>query len=154
MIEQIGKVKLNMDFYSGNDDYNDGDIENEILEIVKTNNDFTDILAKDNRWPILCHLSPMRRNLLEWYEFNNSSILEIGAGCGAMTGLFCENSKEVVAIELSKRRAEIIANRYKDRLNLEIIVGNLNDIKFERKFDYVTLIGVLEYAGKFTNTKN
>jgi hypothetical protein len=36
---------------------------------------------------------------------------------------------------------------------LEIIIGNLNDIVFERKFDYVTLIGVLEYAGRFTTGK-
>lgn len=37
--------------------------------------------------------------------------------------------------------------------NLEIIVGNFNDIKFENKFDYITLIGVLEYARLFTNTR-
>lgn len=37
------------------------------------------------------------------------------------------------------QKEEIIYNRHK---NLEIIAGNLNDVKFEEKFDYVTLIGV------------
>jgi hypothetical protein len=31
-------------------------------------------------------------------------------------------------------------------------VGNLNDIEFGQKFDYITLNGVLEYAGAFTKT--
>jgi cyclopropane fatty-acyl-phospholipid synthase-like methyltransferase len=33
-------------------------------------------------------------------------------------------------------------------------VKPLNDIKLEEKFDYITLIGVLEYAGMFTHTNN
>ena len=45
----------------------------------------------------------------------------------------------------------VVNSTYK---NLEIIVGNLNDIKFKEKFDYITLIGVLEYQGQYTNTEN
>lgn len=37
MEEYIGKVKLNLDYYSGSDLYSDGTIEDEILEIVKNN---------------------------------------------------------------------------------------------------------------------
>jgi SAM-dependent methyltransferase len=146
-------VKVNLEYYSGEDFYSDGDVEKELVEITKNNEDFTEIIREDSRWPILYHLSPIRRNLLEWIEFgNNSSVLEIGAGCGAVTGVFCEKAKEVVAVELSKIRAEIIANRYKNHNNLEIIVGNLNDIDFgEKKFDYISLIGVLEYAGAYSD---
>jgi len=147
---KIGNVKLKLDYYTGKDVYSDGEIEDEILEIVKTQNDFTEILATDNRWPILYHLSPSRRNLLEWYHFDkNKTLLEIGAGCGALTGLFAEKCSSVTAIELSKRRAEIIAHRNKEQSNLEIIVANVNDVKFKNKFDYITLIGVFEYAGKY-----
>jgi SAM-dependent methyltransferase len=90
---------------------------------------------------------------LGWYDFDkNASLLEIGAGCGALTGLFCEKVKDVTAVELSKRRASIAVNRTKDKCNLEIIVGNFNDIKFTKQFDYITLIGVFEYAGKFMPT--
>lgn len=149
--------KLNLNFYKGDDSYSysDGDIENEILNMTARTNDFTQILKKDNRWAVLYHLTPLRRNLLEWYDFDkNTTLLEIGAGCGALTNLFCEKVKHVTAVELSKRRAQIIVNRTKDKDNLEIIVGNLNDIKFDKKFDYITLIGVLEYAGRFTDTDN
>jgi 2-polyprenyl-3-methyl-5-hydroxy-6-metoxy-1,4-benzoquinol methylase len=152
---KIGNIRINLDYYSGEDYYSDGDIENEIAEIVKNNSDYTEILSKDDRWPILYHLSPLRRNLLEWYEFKeDANILEIGAGCGALTGLFCEKAKEVVAIELSKRRAEVIASRYKENTNLEIIAGNISNIKFTKRFDYITLIGVLEYAGKYYSSNS
>lgn len=141
---------INLEFYKGEDLYSDGDIEEELLEIVKENKDFTEILANDNRWPILYHLSPERRNLLEWFPFiKNARLLEIGAGCGALTGLFCEKVNEVVVTELSKRRANIIARRCAEFKNLEIVVGNFTDIRVEKTFDYITLIGVLEYTRNF-----
>ena len=40
----------------------------------------------------------------------------------------------------------INAEKNKQYNNLEIMVGNFEDIKLEEKFDYVTLIGVLEYS--------
>ena len=146
-------AKINLDFYTGTDYYSDGDIEDELLEIVKNHNDYSEILAKDNRWPILYHLSPIRQNIINWYPFKeNASCLEIGGGCGAITGALCDSLKEVKVVELSKRRANINFERHKAYDNLEIIVANLNDIKFNQKFDYITLNGVLEYAGSFTKT--
>ncbi len=147
--------KLNLNYYKGVDAYSDGSIEEEILKISEEHDDFSEVLKNDNRWAILYHLTPLRRNLLEWYNFDkNSHVLEIGAGCGAITGLLCEKVKTVTAVELSKRRAEIILNRTNNYDNIEIIVGNLNDIEFDKKFDYITLIGVLEYAGRFTSGEN
>lgn len=95
--------RLNLEFYSGRDNYSDDDIEDDILNIVQRNDNVIDILADDARLPILYHLSPKRRNLLEWYPFRSeAALLEIGAGCGALTGLFCEKDSHVTAIELSK----------------------------------------------------
>lgn len=146
---------INLDFYTGTDHYSDGDIEDELLKIVKENDDFSEILANDNRWPILYHLSPIRQNIINWYPFKeNTSCLEIGGGCGAITGALCNSLKEVKVVELSKRRATINYERHKNYDNLEIIIANLNDIKFNQKFDYITLNGVLEYAGSFTKTDN
>ena len=148
-------AKLNLDFYSGKDYYSDGDIENELLNIVKNDKNIDDILANDDRWPILYHLSPIRQNILNWYPFKKeSNVLEIGGGCGAITGTLCEKLDSVKAVELSKRRSTINHERNKNYNNLEIMVGNLNDIQFDQKFDYITLIGVLEYAGSFTKTDN
>jgi 2-polyprenyl-3-methyl-5-hydroxy-6-metoxy-1,4-benzoquinol methylase len=144
---------LNLDFYNGEDHYSDGDIEDELLEIVKSHQSYEEILANDSRWPILYHLSPIRQNIINWYPFKeNASCLEIGGGCGAITGALCDSLAEVKVVELSKRRASINFERHKAYSNLEIIVANLNDIKFDQKFDYITLNGVLEYAGSFTKT--
>lgn len=141
---------INEAFYKGRDLYSDGDIEEEILAIVKTHCDFTEVLAEETRWPILYHLSAERRNLLEWYPFDRTgTLLEIGAGCGALTGLFCEKVNKVVAAELSRKRSEIIVQRCRDFGNLEIMVGNFDDMTFKDSFDYVTLVGVLEYARNF-----
>jgi len=149
------EAKLNLNFYSGKDHYSDGDIEDELLDIVRLNKDYAKVLANDDRWPILYHLSPIRQNIINWYPFkNNASCLEIGGGCGAITGALCENIAEVKVVELSKRRSMINLERHKHYDNLEIIVGNLNDIEFKEKFDYITLNGVLEYAGSFTYTEN
>lgn len=150
MVDKI----LNLTFYKGSDLYSDGDIEDELLEIVQNNEDYTEILEKDNRWPILYHLSSIRQNLLDWYDYKkDGSVLEIGAGCGAVSGVFCRKTKRVVGIELSKRRATINATRNGKYGNLEIMVGNFEDVKLEEKFDYVSLIGVLEYSPLYINSK-
>ena len=149
---------INLKYYNGQDSYNDGDIENDILNIVLNNDgsdDYITILDNNDNWFVFANLVPERRNLLEWYNFKpNSSIIEIGAGPGAITGLLCENSSKVTAIELSYRRAKINSVRNSKYKNLEIMVGNLNDMEFDIKFDYAVLVGVLEYASAFTNTKN
>lgn len=155
MIEYIGSVKMNYSYYNGEDSYSDGKIEDELLDMLYNGRDLGQVLREDNRWPILYHFSPTRHNLLEWYQFRpKSEILEIGAGCGALTGLLCDKSKSVTCIELSKKRALINANRHTDKSNLEIVIGNLNDIKLDKKFDYITLIGVLEYAALYTETNS
>ncbi len=47
---------------------------------------------------------------------------------------------------LSKHQADINYARNRDKENLTIMVGNLNDMTFPEKFDYVVVNGVLEYA--------
>jgi len=151
-------AKLNLEYYTGTDYYSDGNIESELLSLMQNHenhDDYSTILAKDDRWPILYHLSPIRQNILNWYPFKkNATCLEIGGGCGAITSILCKKIEKVTVVELSKRRAKINYERHKHYDNLEIIVGNLNDIPFEEQFDYITLIGVLEYAGSFTKTSN
>ena len=61
--------------------------------------------------------------------------------------------QHVTSVDLSKRRSLINANRNKEYDNLTIMVGNFNDIVLEEKYDYITLIGVLEYAAYYTDAK-
>ena len=148
---------INLDYYKGQDLYCDGETEKDILryEEMYEEKDFDKVFEKDIRWPIFYHMTPIRKNIINWYPFKeDAEVLEIGGGMGAITGALCDKAKYVTTVELSKQRAQSIANRCKNRDNLEIIVGNFNDIKFTKKFDYITLIGVLEYASLYTNTNN
>lgn len=148
---RYGNVEVNLDNYTGHDQYTDGDVEDRILDFCRRGLTFQEALAEDDSWPVVYHLSPVRTNLVSWYPFEEGCrILEIGAGCGALTGVLCNHGGDVVANELSKRRAEILATRHQERENLRVYVGNLNEIKFCKPFDVVTLVGVLEYAGRFT----
>jgi len=157
MIEYIGNVQLNLSFYSGQDLYTDGAVEDDMLEIAKNldkHKCLDELFEKDNRWPVLYHFTPYRENLLNWYPFSpNSTVLEIGSGCGGITGALCKEL-DVTCIELSKKRSLINAYRHENSESLKIFVGNFNDIVLEQKFDYITLIGVLEYAKIYTNSTN
>lgn len=66
---------------------------------------------------------------------------------GAITGVLCDECRDVTAVELSRKRATATLLRCREKENLEIIVGNLNDIVFDKKFDYITLIGVPGVSG-------
>ena len=99
-------AKFNLDYYSGENFYSDGDIEKEILKIVKTQGSYESM--ENVPFPVLYHLSRVRENILNWYPFQeDATCLEIGSGCGAISGLLCERMKKVVSVELSKQRADI-----------------------------------------------
>lgn len=92
-------------------------------------------------------MSHLRHNILNWFPFKkNCTILEIGAGCGALTGLLCERASKVVAVELTKRRAEVNFQRHQHYDNLEIVVCDFQSIPSKWKYDYIIINGVLEYA--------
>ena len=84
----------------------------------------------------------------------NDNVLEIGAGCGAITGALARMAKNVECIELSKRRSMINAYKNKKYKNITIKVGNYECIRFDRKYDVITLIGVLEYSEYYIHSTN
>lgn len=144
-------AELNLKYYNNVDSYSDGDVEVDILNFVKEGLNVTQIPKNKRNYACAYHLSAWRENIINWYPLKKTDrVLEIGAGCGAVTGALCRNAGSVVSVELSKRRAEINYERHKDYDNLEIMVGNLNDMDFNGGFDYVILIGVFEYAMSYT----
>lgn len=149
--------KFNLQWYKNEDLYSDGEVEDFIIKIIAENRpeDYSNAVYEQFNWPIYYHLSPLRKNILNWYKFKpDSSVLEIGCGMGAITSVLCDECKDVTAVELSRKRATATLLRCREKENLEIIVGNLNDIEFDKKFDYITLIGVLEYQGTYTESTN
>ncbi len=153
--EKIGNICLNLSFYGGKDLYSDGSTEDELLEIVKEHgeDEYESIINDRYSWPLFYHLSPYRGNVIEWIDFSGS-VLEVGAGCGAVTGVIADKADRTVCIELSKKRSTINAYRHKNRKGIEIYVGNFEDVSkgFDEKFDFATLIGVLEYGGLYISS--
>ncbi|MFZ5391916.1 MAG: class I SAM-dependent methyltransferase [Patescibacteria group bacterium] len=138
--------------------YSDGPVEDELLSLFKQpnqSNKIQEIIEHNPVWALRYHLSPVRHHLLSWYDFTpGKKLLEIGAGCGALTGLFLDKKLAVTAVELSSRRAEIIKNRFPNESNLSIISDNFISSKLPDTYDYITAIGVLEYSGKYIDSQN
>lgn len=156
LIEEMNpKPVFNLKYYKNNDRYSEGDVEDLMIELIVANapEDYVKAISSQFHWSTYYHLTHTRRNILNWYPFEKGAdVLEIGCGLGAITNMLCERCKNVTAVELSKRRAAAALLRCREQENLEIIVGNLNDVEFEKKFDYITLVGVLEYQGSYTDT--
>lgn len=149
--EVIGKVKLDLTHYPGEDFYCDGEVEDEILEITRNYSavEYRRIIEERESWPILYHLSPLRGNIVEWLPITKDmKVLEVGSGCGAITGTLARKAGQVTCVELSGKRSRINAYRHMDADNVTIHVGNFQEIEPDLPcdYDYICLIGVFEYA--------
>ncbi len=158
-METIGKVKIDDRFYPGEDFYSDGSVEDELLEIVQDHpgKEYEQIIREKRDWAILYHLSENRGNIIDWMENEKeASVLEVGSGCGALTGKLAEKYGQVTCIELSKKRSLINAYKNRDKENIEIKLGNYRDVSesLTEQYDIITLIGVFEYAIGYMGTEN
>lgn len=158
-IEKVGKVSLDYSVYSGQDYYCDGAVEDDLLEISKKYApvEFPDVIEERAEWPVLYHLSNARENIVRWLPITKEhKVLEVGSGCGAITGAFTAMAGEVVSCDLSKKRSLINANRHMDADNLTIHVGNFTDVEknLPNDFDYICLIGVFEYGASYIKSAN
>ena len=120
------------------------EVDQDICRYIAENRDeiYDDILAKENRWKVFYHFSEMRTSILNWYDFGkNTSVLEVGGGFGAITGMLCSHVKNVTVVERLVRRAEAISLRYRNRENLTIYAGEAEKLDFLNQFDYVIITG-------------
>ncbi|MDE5589285.1 MAG: class I SAM-dependent methyltransferase, partial [Acetatifactor sp.] len=152
--EQIGKVTLDYSKYPGEDFYCDGVVEDELLDIVRNRSavEYGKVIEERRSWPILYHLSPLRENIVEWIPMDKSArVLEVGSGCGAITGALARKAGSVTCVDLSRKRSLINAYRHSDCDNVTIHVGNFKDIEpdLPEDFDYICLIGVFEYGQSY-----
>lgn len=155
----IGKITLDERFYEGVDRYSDGVIEDELLEIAKSHSkcDYRKVTEETLNWPVLYHFSPFRENIVEWIPLTkNDKVLEVGSGCGAITGVLSAKAGSVTGIDLSDKRSQINAHRLQDSDNVTIMVGNFRDIEESLPCDYdaIMLIGVFEYGFGYMDTEN
>ena len=141
-------MKVNLDYYKELEDVKQiGEEYEEILQRVENcaGEDFSKTLDTKARIKNVIALSDVRENILNWYEFKKDcTILELNANYGEITGLLCKNAKKVVSLESSKKYADVIEKRHKNKENLELIVGNYENIELQEKFDYIVIIGMVE----------
>ena len=157
-IEEIGKVRLDLKHYPGEDYYCDGEIEDELLDITKNyaEVEYPRIIEERKSWPVLYHLSALRENIVEWLPIDKDmKVLEVGSGCGAITGALARKAGEVTCVDLSRKRSLINAYRHMDCENVTIHVGNFQDIEPDLPcdYDYICLIGVFEYGQAYIDSE-
>jgi len=112
----------------------------------------TELADQIRDWSSEYHLSPLRSNLLRALNLDDRGpILEIGAGCGAITRYLGELNHAVDAVEGSYERACIARLRCADLENVDVHAINVNDLSLpDNHYSLVCFIGVLEYAQRFS----
>lgn len=104
-----------------------------------------DLYKENYEYPI--SMNGIKKNILNWYPFKeNATILQIGGSSKEITNYLCNICKKVTIIEFSKEKVNCIYSKEEEQKNLEIIVGNLENINLQEKFDYILMLGTLEYA--------
>ena len=140
-------------------EYSDGqDVEARIEAIICNASDrsvsSTELVRQITDWPSLYHLGKLRHCLLRPLNIKpGDRVLEIGCGCGALTRYLGEIGADTIALEGSPGRARIAAARCSDLPNVKVYVDNLLDLDIPGAFDWVLMVGVLEYAPVYAGSE-
>ena len=129
--------------------FDDG-CEDRILRIIQQAHDIAtgsfELSSRAFDFASRYHLSSDRQNLLRPFQhLLTGRVLEVGAGCGALTRFIGENAASVRALEPSVTRARVCRERCRDLRNVEVYASALSEFPRER-FDAVVAVGVLEYT--------
>lgn len=110
--------------------------------------DMSDELAQAaSSWALRCHLGRERGHLLRPLALPaEAKVLEVGAGCGAVTRSLGEACGIVDALEPVPDRARLARLRTQDLDSVEVMVGTVDDLPLEPVYDVAVLVGVLEYV--------
>ncbi len=155
-----GLVRQRSGIYShdcpSNFSYSDGaEEEKYLLQVMEEAEDVSsasfELEGYIKDWSSTYHLCSSRANLFRGFHFKEgAAALELGAGCGALTRFLGECGLCVDAVEGSSRRAIIAKKRCRGLDNVTIIQSNFNQLELPgQSYDYIFLIGVLEYAAMF-----
>lgn len=109
-----------------------------------------ELVSQITDWVTFYHLSPRRCDLLRPVaDLLRGNVLEVGAGCGAITRFLGETARSVVALEGSMRRAEITSLRCRELRHVVVCCDNLEQFRCERQFDAIVCVGSVEYCSWF-----
>jgi len=130
--------------------YRDG-AEAVLLDYVRETDDLGSLNealhSRGTNWAERYHLDRRRANVLRAFDVSGARrVLEIGAGCGAVSRYLAEVCPLVDALEPVPARAAVAAGRMRDLPGARVFVGELDDLPDEPSYDLVVVIGVLEYV--------
>lgn len=140
--------------------YSEGqEAEQRLLDIVESVSDRSTFSAEWLEqivdWSTRYHFSRARHCLVRPLGIKpGERVLELGCGAGAITRYLGETGAEVTAVEGSLARAKVAAARCLDLPNVTVIADDLQAVDVQGKYDWVTLIGVLEYAAAFSGAED
>jgi Trans-aconitate methyltransferase len=140
--------------------YSDGACEEEsLLATVCSVDDLSSLSWQlqnaANSWPGRYHFSVHRGAIVRCLPFAPSQrVLELGAGCGAITRALGERFQHVDAIEGALTRARICAKRCEDLLNVQVFAADIAKLIPAPEYDLVFLVGVLEWSQGFIPGSN
>ncbi len=138
-------MKLNFDFYSEKKE--EKLTAEEEMQVQKYFSDFNnnfitqtkdDLPLKDFKL-----VTEINTNILNWYEFEEQAeILDLNPNFGEAIREVLKRVKKITAISNQRIKANSMQKNYLRSTNLEVLVGYFEDVELDKKFDYVTIIGV------------
>lgn len=111
-----------------------------LLQMYRNNPDVTqeDIKKEIPQWLFLQEFSERRTNIVRWIDLSSEdTVLEVGAGCGAVTGYLSQHAGHVVCIERRGVMAQILKCRYAKERQIEILDDGMEHLVESMKFDKI-----------------
>lgn len=142
--------KLNTEFMNDNLGFHsiaEDDLEERVMKALNT-----DMADADRFWDadVFVQMSEWRHSVLEWYKFHSDcTILEVGAGMGALTGLLASKAKKVICLENKKSKCAILKKRFENIDNIEIVHDHYAHYETDVQFDYVIVHEISGYIKKY-----
>lgn len=132
-------------------DWRDGG-EEEVFDVLGRVEDRSvlsdELRAHEHTWETEYHFSSERSHIMRALDLApGAAVLEVGAGCGAVTRYLGETVAVVDALEPDRIRARAAARRCADLDSVRVHFGPVEAVPAEPTYDVVVVVGVLEYVG-------
>jgi precorrin-6B methylase 2 len=143
-------------FRSGNGYGLKKETADQILEDLKTipdGEDLSPLIAQRGTADYLFNLSDIRTNTAKFLKLSGDErVLEIGGGCGSVTGYFASHASSVTSVVFGAEDARVNACRNRRFANVTICAGLPEEVlpHLDETYDLITLFGVCEYAQMIT----
>ncbi len=125
-------------------------ISGQLLKVLRAyQGDRHEILKEHARLDYLYALSGQRESLLDWYPFRpDGTLLEVGSGCGALTGVYARKVARVDVLDGSEENLAVNRLRHVEfggHKNVRYLRGEICTYEAEcrEQYDYVVFVGTL-----------